>query len=66
MFMQIIAILFIGGFIALAVIGHLALFHALFIRRGQPAPQPGERQLRVASQRKVEAPKSPAPALHVA
>jgi len=29
MFMQIIATLFIGGFIALAVIGLVALFHAM-------------------------------------
>jgi hypothetical protein len=49
MFMQIFATLFIGGFITLAVIGHVALFHALFFRPAEPAPQPqtAERKLRL-------------------
>jgi hypothetical protein len=40
MFMQILATLFIGGFVTLAVIGHVALFHALFFHPAEPAPRP--------------------------
>jgi hypothetical protein len=32
MFIQIFSALFIGGFVTLVVIGHIALLHALFIR----------------------------------
>jgi hypothetical protein len=72
MFMQIFATLFITGFVTLAAIGHVALFHAMFIRRAQPAPQPAERKLRLITQREVEAAherlaqKSAAPALRIA
>jgi hypothetical protein len=40
MFMEIPATLFIGGFATLAVIGHVALFHAIFFHPTEPAPQP--------------------------
>lgn len=72
MFMQIFATLFIGGFITLAVIGHVALFHAMFFRPAEPTPQPAERRLRLVVQREVEAaheplaPKSAAPVLRIA
>jgi hypothetical protein len=72
MSMQIFATLFIGGFITLAVIGHVALFRAMFIRRAQPAPQPAEPKLRLITQREAEtapeqpAAKSAAPILRIA
>jgi hypothetical protein len=40
MFMQIFATLFIGGFITLALIGHIALFRALFLSPRNEPSQP--------------------------
>jgi hypothetical protein len=68
MFMQIL----IGGFIALAVIGHVALFYAMFFRPAEPTPQPAERKLRLVAQREAEAeheqpaPEGAAPILRIA
>lgn len=36
MFMQLFVTLFFGGFIALALIGHIALLQALFAARPSP------------------------------
>jgi hypothetical protein len=72
MLVQIFATLFIGGFIVCAVIGHVALFHALFVRPAQPIPQPTQRKLRLVIQREAEAahehpaPKAVEPALRTA
>jgi hypothetical protein len=55
MLMQIFATLFIGGFIVCAVIGHVALFHALFVRPAQPIQPPAQRKLRLVVQPRAEA-----------
>jgi hypothetical protein len=36
MLMQILGTVFIGGFIVVAMIGHAALFHALFLHPAEP------------------------------
>jgi hypothetical protein len=51
MLMQIFAALFIGGFIVCAVIGHVALFHAMFVRPAQPI----QRKLRLVVRPRAEA-----------
>jgi hypothetical protein len=38
MVLDIFATFLFGGFVTLAVIGHVALFHAMFIRSAQPLP----------------------------
>jgi hypothetical protein len=55
MLMQIFATLFIGGFIVCAAIGHVALFHAMFVRPAQPIPQPTQRKLRLVVRPRTEA-----------
>jgi hypothetical protein len=47
MVMQIFATLLFGGFVAVAVVGHVALFHAMFFRAAQPLPQVTGRHLRL-------------------
>lgn len=54
MAMQIFATLFIGGFITLAVIGLVALFHAMLFPPRATDPQPAERKLRLVAQREAE------------
>ena len=68
MVMQIVSSLFIGGFITLALIGHVALFHAMLFRPAQPIPQPPERKLRLVAQSEAEqlAQKGAARALRIA
>jgi hypothetical protein len=72
MLVQIFATLFIGGFIVCAVIGHVALFHALFVRPAQPIQPPTQRKLRLVVRPRAEAaheqpaPKTVAPALRTA
>ena len=55
MLMQIFATLFIGGFVVCAAIGHVALFHAMFVRPAQPIQPPTQRKLRLVVRPRAEA-----------